>query len=84
MMRPARLFCLLVALFHRSTFLDLVYRHQAERCAKGSNSRDLFSGMLFCQLAQWIDTPFDLLSDTTPSVQYHLPLKGIGQHQLNA
>ena len=33
-------------------------------------------------LWEWIDKPFDVLPGTTQSVQYPLPFKGIGQHQL--
>jgi len=52
MVRHASLFSQLVALFHRSTFHNLVFRHQAERYAKGFSSWDHFVAMLFCQLAQ--------------------------------
>jgi hypothetical protein len=33
-------------------------------------------------LWEWIDKPFDVLPVTAQSVQYPLPFKGIGQHQL--
>ena len=36
----------------RGQFFNLVFRHQAERCAKGFSSWDHFVAMLFCQLAQ--------------------------------
>lgn len=52
MVRHASLFSQLVALFHRGKFSNLVYRHQAERYAKGFWSWDHFVAMLFCQLAQ--------------------------------
>jgi hypothetical protein len=52
MVRQASLFSQLVALFHRGQFFNLVYRHQAERHAKGFSSWDHFVAMLFCQLAQ--------------------------------
>ena len=52
MVRHASLFSQLVALFHRSQFHGLVFRHQAERYAKSFNSWDHFVAMLFCQLAQ--------------------------------
>ena len=52
MVRQASLFSQLVALFHRGQFFNLVFRHQAERCAKGFSSWDHFVAMLFCQLAQ--------------------------------
>ncbi len=52
MVRHASLFSQLVALFHRGQFFNLVYRHQAERYAKGFSSWDHFVAMLFCQLAQ--------------------------------
>jgi hypothetical protein len=41
-----------VALFNRLRFAELVYRHQAERYAKGFSSWDQFVAMLFCQIAQ--------------------------------
>lgn len=52
MVRHASLFSQLVALFHRGQFSNLVFRHQAERYAKGFGSWDHFVAMLFCQLAQ--------------------------------
>ena len=52
MVRQSSLFSQLVALFHRGQFFNLVFRHQAERCAKGFSSWDHFVAMLFCQLAQ--------------------------------
>lgn len=52
MVRHASLFSQLVALFHRGQFFNLVFRHQAERYAKGFSSWDHFVAMLFCQLAQ--------------------------------
>jgi len=52
MVRHASLFSQLIALFHRGQFFNLVYRHQAERYAKGFRSWDHFVAMLFCQLAQ--------------------------------
>ncbi len=52
MVRHASLFSQLVGLFHRGQFFNLVYRHQAERYAKGFSSWDHFVAMLFCQLAQ--------------------------------
>jgi hypothetical protein len=52
MVRHASLFSQLVALFNRARFAELVYRHQAERFAKGFNSWDQFVAMLFCQIAQ--------------------------------
>jgi hypothetical protein len=52
MVRHASLFSQLVALFHRGQFSNLVFRHQAERYAKGFSSWDHFVAMLFCQLAQ--------------------------------
>lgn len=52
MVRHASLFSQLVAMFHRGAFNNLVYRHQAERYAKGFSSWDHFVAMLFCQLAQ--------------------------------
>jgi len=52
MVRHASLFSQLVALFHRGHFFNLVFRHQAERYAKGFGSWDHFVAMLFCQLAQ--------------------------------
>jgi hypothetical protein len=52
MVRHASLFSQLVALFSRAHFAELVYRHQAERYAKGFSSWDQFVAMLFCQIAQ--------------------------------
>ena len=52
MVRHASLFSQLVALFNRARFAELVYRHQAERYAKGFSSWDQFVAMLFCQIAQ--------------------------------
>ena len=52
MVRHASLFSQLVGLFHRGQFFNLVFRHQAERYAKGFGSWDHFVAMLFCQLAQ--------------------------------
>jgi len=52
MVRHASLFSQLVALFHRQRFYELVYRHRAERYAKGFSCWDQFVAMLFCQLAQ--------------------------------
>jgi hypothetical protein len=52
MVRHASLFSQLVALFSRARFEELVYRHQAERYAKGFSSWDQFVAMLFCQIAQ--------------------------------
>ena len=52
MVRHASLFSQLVAVFHRGHFFNLVFRHQAERYAKGFSSWDHFVAMLFCQLAQ--------------------------------
>jgi len=52
MVRHASLFSQLVALFHRTRFHGLVYRHQAERYSKGFSSWSHFVAMLFCQLAQ--------------------------------
>lgn len=46
MVRRASLFSQLVALFHRGQFFNLVYRHQAERHAKGFSSWDYFVAML--------------------------------------
>jgi len=39
-------------LFSRQRFYELVYRHRAERYAKGFSCWDQFVAMLFCQLAQ--------------------------------
>ena len=52
MIRHASLFSQLVALFNRTKFHNLVFRHRAERYAKGFSSWDHFVAMLFCQLAQ--------------------------------
>ncbi len=52
MVRHASLFSQLVVLFHRGQFFNLVFRHQAERYAKGFSSWDHFVAMLFFQLAQ--------------------------------
>jgi hypothetical protein len=52
MVRHASLFSQLVALFNRGQFHNLVFRHKAERSAKGFNSWDHFVAMLFCQIAQ--------------------------------
>jgi len=52
MVRHASLFSQLVGLFNRGHFHNLVFRHQAERYAKGFTSWDHFVAMLFCQLAQ--------------------------------
>jgi hypothetical protein len=52
MVRHASLFSQLVALFNRSKFHGLVYRHKAERYSKGFSSWSHFVAMLFCQVAQ--------------------------------
>jgi len=52
MVRHASLFSQLVALFNRPRFAELVYRHRAERYAKGFSCWDQFVAMLFCQIAQ--------------------------------
>lgn len=52
MVRHASLFSQLIGVFHRGSFHNLVYSHQAERYAKGFSSWDHFVAMLFCQLAQ--------------------------------
>jgi len=52
MVRHASLFSQMVALFNRLRFAELVYRHQAERYAKGFSCWDQFVAMLFCQIAQ--------------------------------
>jgi len=52
MVRHACLFSQLVGLFNRQRFYELVYRHRAERYAKGFSSWDQFVAMLFCQIGQ--------------------------------
>jgi len=52
MVRHASLFSQLITVFDRKKFCELVYRHQAERYAKGFSCWDHFVAMLFCQLAQ--------------------------------
>jgi hypothetical protein len=52
MVRHASLFSQLVGLFNRQRFHELVYRHRAERYAKGFSSWDHFVAMLFCQIGQ--------------------------------
>ena len=52
MVRCASLFSQLLAVFNRTGFCHLVAKHGAERYAKGYNSWDHFTAMLFCQLAQ--------------------------------
>jgi len=52
MVRHASLFSQLIALFNRSRFYELVYRHQAERYAKGFSCWDQFVAMLFCHIGQ--------------------------------
>lgn len=52
MVRHASLFSQLVALFNRSRFSELVFRHKAERYAKGFSCWEQFVSMLFCQIAQ--------------------------------
>jgi hypothetical protein len=52
MVRCASLFSQLIAIFNRRKFYELVYEHGAERYSKGFSSRDHFTAMLFCQLAQ--------------------------------
>ena len=52
MVRHASLFSQLISVFDRKKFCELVYRHQAERYAKGFSCWDHFVAMLFCQLAQ--------------------------------
>ncbi len=52
MVRHASLFSQLVALFNRTRFSELVFRHQAERYAKGFSCWEQFVSMLFCQIAQ--------------------------------
>jgi hypothetical protein len=52
MVRCASLFSQLLAVFNRTGFYHLVAKHGSERYAKGFNSWDHFTAMLFCQLAQ--------------------------------
>ena len=52
MVRHASLFSQLIAVFDRTKFYQLVYRHQSERGAKGFDSWTQFVAMLFCQVAQ--------------------------------
>jgi len=52
MVRHASLFSQIIALFNRSRFYELVYRHQAERYAKGFSCWDQFVSMLFCHIGQ--------------------------------
>jgi hypothetical protein len=52
MVRCASLFSQLLAVFNRTGFYHLVAKHGSERYAKGYNSWDHFTAMLFCQLAQ--------------------------------
>ena len=52
MVRHASMFSQLVALFDRKYFYGLIFKHSAERYAKGFTSWDHFIAMLFCQLAQ--------------------------------
>jgi len=52
MVRHASLFSQLIALFNRNRFYELVYRHQAERYAKGFSCWDQFVSMLFCHIGQ--------------------------------
>jgi hypothetical protein len=52
MVRHASLFSQLIALFNRSRFYELVYRHQAERYTKGFSCWDQFVAMLFCHIGQ--------------------------------
>jgi len=52
MVRHASLFSQMIALFNRSRFYELVYRHQAERYAKGFSCWDQFVSMLFCHIGQ--------------------------------
>jgi hypothetical protein len=52
MIKHASLFSQLIALFDRQQFHRLVFRHSAERGAKGLSSWDHFVAMLFCQIAQ--------------------------------
>jgi hypothetical protein len=46
MLRHASLFSQLIGVFHRGSFHNLVYSHQAERYAKGFSSWDHFVAML--------------------------------------
>ena len=46
------LFCQILQIMPRSSFLRLVYDSKAERHAKGFSSWDQYVAMLFCQLAQ--------------------------------
>jgi hypothetical protein len=52
MVRHASLFSQLVGLFNRARFYELVYRHQAERFAKGFSCWDQLVAMLFCHIGQ--------------------------------
>lgn len=52
MVRHASLFSQLIALFNRSRFYELVYRHQAERYTKGFSCWDQLVSMLFCHIGQ--------------------------------
>lgn len=52
MLRQMSLFGQLLNEFSRLAFVNLVHKHQTERCAKGFSSWDHFVSMLFCQLAQ--------------------------------
>jgi hypothetical protein len=52
MVRHASLFSQMIALFNRSRFYELVYRHQAERYAKGFSCWDQLVSMLFCHVGQ--------------------------------
>jgi len=52
MLRQMSLFGQLLNEFSRSAFVNLVRKHQTERCAKGFSSWSHFVSMLFCQLAQ--------------------------------
>ena len=52
MVRHASLFSQMIALFNRNRFYELVYRHQAERYAKGFSCWDQFVSMLFCHIGQ--------------------------------
>jgi hypothetical protein len=52
MVRHASLFSQIIALLNRSRFYEVVYRHQAERYAKGFSCWDQFVSMLFCPIGQ--------------------------------
>jgi hypothetical protein len=52
MVRHASLFSQMIALFNRSRFYELVYRHQAERYTKGFSCWDQLVSMLFCHIGQ--------------------------------